>query len=141
MPSIKQNAEFFQKAKNENAIAPVSSPQTDRNIEQGRIPNVPTYPQEPNARLRTPLPAALTLQPDSTRQFFNPAIPQTRIIQPTASSNISIGAAITSGGVTSVNTTPTIPLQPPPPNIGQFYEVNLNGNFEQITTVNGVPVI
>lgn len=145
MPSIRQNADFLQKAKDAGAITPIPSPQLADMQQISRIPNVPTYPQEPNARLRSPMPANLTLQPDSTRQFFNPAIPQTRLINPIPSSSAYIGSAIISQQVTSVNTTPTVPLTPPtpppPPITGQFYEVNLNGIFEQITTVNGVPVI
>lgn len=138
MPSIKQNAEFFQKAKEAGAIEPAPA-KTQAQIPQDmRVPNVPTYPSEPNPRLRSPMPGNLVLQPDSTRQYFNAAIPQSRLLLPTPSSSAYLGAAIQSvSGSTTV--TPTIPLTPPPPQ-GQFYEVNLDGNFRQITSVNGVPV-
>ena len=139
MPSIKQNAEFFQRAKELGAIEPIQRDvQQNVQINTARIPNIPTYPSEPNPRLRSPMPANLVLQPDSTRQFFNPSTPQSRLMLPTPASSAYLGAAIQSiSGSNAV--TPTIPLQPPVSQ-SQLFEINADGNFEQIVTINGLPV-
>jgi hypothetical protein len=55
-------------------------------------PALPAYPPSPNPYLRSPLPAAQQLQPDTLRQFYQRGISQTRLVpiatagQPTVNS-------------------------------------------------------
>lgn len=135
MPSIKQSAEFLQRAKDAGALQPVPSPV--QVTQQMHAPDVPTYPEAPNSRLRSPLPANLVQQPDSQRQWFNPSISQVRLVAPTPASSPFANSAIQSQIAQSTTTTPTIPIVPPTPTTGQFYEINANGNFETIYSING----
>lgn len=137
MPSIKQTSEYLQRAKDEGKLKPIPSP---AHI-QSHAPDQPSYPEAPNSRLRSPLPAVLVQQPDSQRQWFNSSIPQTRLLAPTLSMSPFAGSAIQSqisSGGTATTGTGTIPVVPPPPTTGQFYEVNNNGNFETMYSRNGI---
>lgn len=141
MPSIKQTSEYLQRAKDEGKIKPIPSPVPG--ISPSHAPDQPSYPEAPNSRLRSPLPAVLVQQPDSQRQWFNASVPQTRLLAPTLSMSPFAGSAIQSqisSGGTGTGTTGTIPVPvvPPPPTAGQFYEVNSNGNFETMYSRNGI---
>lgn len=137
MPSIKQSADFLKRAKEENQLEPVASP---IRVPEGYTPDAPTYPEAPNSRLRSPMPANLVLQPDSQRQWFNPSTPQTRLLSPTLASSPFNGSAIQSTIATSSNVSPVNPVIPPiPPATDTFYEVNGDGNFEVLYSINGVP--
>ena len=132
MPSIKQNSDFFNRAKEQGAITPAPSP---IRVPAEHAPDAPTYPEAPNSRLRSPLPANLVQQPDSQRQLFNQATPQTRLLAPTLISSPFNGSAIQSTISNSSKITPVIP--PIIPTSGFFYEVNSNGNFEIMYSING----
>lgn len=137
MPSIRAAVEYLQAMKDAGKLEPMESLTS---VHADRFPSPPSYPNEPNPRLRTPMPASAVLQPDTVRQFFNSSVPQTRLLPTTPSLNMGIGAAIESGISSASTVTPVIPVIPVPPTTGQFYEVNLDGNFRQITSINGVPV-
>lgn len=141
MPSIRKNADFFERAKKEGAIKPIPTPAPSPE-KVLNVPNIPSYPPAPNAALRSTLPANLIQSPDGQRQFFNPATPQTRLFAPQFNSSAFNGAAIQSGVSTFTSPltppVPGVPIIPPVPSVGQFYEVNLNGNFEQMYSVNGI---
>lgn len=138
MPSIANNAAYLQSMKdggNLKEIEPKISISSN-------FPAPPSYPNEPNPRLRTPMPAGTILQPDTVRQFFNSSIPQSRLFPQTASGSSGVGAAIQSqtnisfsGGI------PVIPPAPPiPPATGLFYELNGNGDFETMYSINGIQI-
>ena len=138
MPSVNQNAEMLKKMKEENLL--MEKVNMAEEVTPSRPnPDTPTYPAASNSRLRTPMPAITNMQPDTQRQFFNAAIPQTRIFPLTTASSPFVGATIQSSVFTfavPIIPVPVVPIFPPPTT--QLYEVNNNGIFEQIYSVNGV---
>ena len=101
MPSANQNAELLQKLKAANLLSAVTP--LLGSTPAAPTPTAPAYPNEPNPRLRTPMPASTVFQPDVQRQFLNPAIPQTRIMPQTASANPIAGAASATQAATVIN--------------------------------------
>lgn len=144
MATAKQNADLLQMLKEQGKIrklspeeAPQQQPYKPLDIPFTPIPDVPTYPNAPNPRLRTPMPSVATLQPDNTRQFFNAAIPQTRLLPNIPSSNTFIGSAIQSTVGSSSIAVSQIPPIPPITN-DQLFEVNSNAaTLGHVNFING----
>ena len=99
MPSVSENAKLLAQLKAENLMTEKIN-QADEATPSRPTPTAPTYPNAPNPMLRTPMPASAVQSPDLQRQFLNPSIPQTRLMQPTAAANPTIGAASTSQALT-----------------------------------------
>jgi len=101
-----------------------------------RIPP-PTEPLA-NPYLRTTLPLAQQLQPDLVKTSYLPAIPAIRILLPNpgASAN-TFSAAVQAQIQATVAPTPT---PTPTPTFGQTYEVNSDGIFSSIYSINGIPI-
>jgi hypothetical protein len=137
MPSTKQNAEYLRQMKEAGLLTEKISNQ----VEAAPTPSQPIYPNEPNPRLRTPMAFQTVYQPDLQRQFLNPAIPQVRMLPKTAAFDPVIGAAATSQALIVAANATVAPAVPVFPVAGQFYEINSNGNFETIVSVNGNLVI
>lgn len=95
MPSSKQNADLLQKMKDAGML----TEKITQAVEAAPTPSSPAYPNEPNPRLRTPMPASTVLGPDVERQFLNPAIPQVRMLPQTAAANPTVGAASASQAI------------------------------------------
>jgi len=142
MATSKQNSEMFKKMRDLGRIRkmnPDESPQQQplpksMDIPFTPVPDIPTYPNAPNPRLRTPLPSVVTLQPDNVRQFFNPAVPQSRLLP-----NIPGGNAFLGSAIQSVSSTPvTKVVTPPIVNTDQLFEVNGNSaTLGHILFING----
>src|SRR5712692_4441510 len=77
---------------------PAEQPDTSKMVRVSTPPPVgppalPAWPPSPNPYLRSPLPPAQQLQPDTLRQFYNKGIPQTRIVPLATTANPSINAS------------------------------------------------
>jgi hypothetical protein len=94
MPSSQANAAKLAALKAANALVPVSTNSAPVNTQAP--PPYSEYIPLPNASLRTTLPSASVLQPDTVRTFTKPNLAQTRTQPPVASASPNIGAAAAS---------------------------------------------
>ena len=98
MPTISESQQSFQSKVKTGELQPVEkAPQTEPGA-----PAIPAFPQEPNSFLRTPMPASTVLQPDTLRQFFSAANPQTRVPPVAPNANPNVGASAASQSITVV---------------------------------------
>lgn len=98
MPTLEENRRNLEEGIRSGRLVPAPPP-----LETALpVPLPVSFPPSPNPALRTPMPKTTVLEPDTVRQFFNPATPQTRVPPLPPASNPNIGAQAASQSITVI---------------------------------------